>query len=41
MHGLLVGDAGNPDVMDSICTMTHKFEAWNKVQPREGWASGR
>eukprot|EP00240_Pyramimonas_obovata_P002980 CAMPEP_0118929978 /NCGR_PEP_ID=MMETSP1169-20130426/6820_1 /TAXON_ID=36882 /ORGANISM="Pyramimonas obovata, Strain CCMP722" /LENGTH=654 /DNA_ID=CAMNT_0006872267 /DNA_START=176 /DNA_END=2140 /DNA_ORIENTATION=+ len=37
VHGLLVGDAGNPDVMTSICSQVHKFEAWNKVQSRQGY----
>ena len=31
VHGLLVGDAGDPDVMKSLCTHTHKFQSWSAV----------
>jgi uncharacterized protein with von Willebrand factor type A (vWA) domain len=34
VHGLLVGDRGDPDVMDAICDQTHSFRAWDKVDGR-------
>jgi len=38
VHGLLVGDAGDPEVMKSICSVVHKFEAWDKVTPKRSWS---
>ena len=31
VHGLLVGDAGNAEVVESICTHVHAFKSWTAV----------
>jgi len=31
VHGLLVGDAGDEDVIESICTNVHAFKSWSAV----------
>ena len=34
VHGLLVGDAGNEEVIESICTHVHTFKSWSAVGGR-------
>eukprot|EP00241_Pyramimonas_parkeae_P004057 CAMPEP_0114231982 /NCGR_PEP_ID=MMETSP0058-20121206/4352_1 /TAXON_ID=36894 /ORGANISM="Pyramimonas parkeae, CCMP726" /LENGTH=614 /DNA_ID=CAMNT_0001343403 /DNA_START=229 /DNA_END=2073 /DNA_ORIENTATION=+ len=34
VHGLLVGDKGDPEVMNDICSHVHEFKAWDKVESR-------
>ena len=31
VHGLRVGDAGNAEVVESICTHVHAFKSWTAV----------
>eukprot|EP00854_Cymbomonas_tetramitiformis_P005947 gene5947-7150_t len=32
VHGLLVGDPREPEIMDAICSQVHRFTAWDKVK---------
>jgi len=34
VHGLLVGEAGNADVVESICSHVHAFQSWSAVGGR-------
>ena len=34
VHGLLVGDAGNAEVIETICTNVHTFKSWSAVGGR-------
>jgi len=31
VHGLVVGEQGNPEVIESLCTHTHNFRSWSAV----------
>jgi uncharacterized protein with von Willebrand factor type A (vWA) domain len=31
VHGLVVGEQGNPEVVESVCTHTHNFRSWSAV----------
>ena len=31
VHGLVVGEQGNPDVVEAVCTHTHNFRSWSAV----------